>query len=83
MGSIVYPGKPGDVKLRYVGCVISLKVSPKEHFPPLRQFLLESNYTETAVCERLGLPNIERALTLQPTPGAPHTAQDRLDLLAH
>jgi methylase of polypeptide subunit release factors len=83
MGSIVYPGKPGDVKLRYVGCVISLKVSPKEHFPPLRQFLLESNYTETAVCERLGLPNIERALTLQPTPGPPHSAHDRLDLLAH
>ncbi len=83
MGFIVYRGKLSDVKLRYVGCVISLKVSPKEHFPPLRQFLLESNYTETAVCERLGLPNIESCLTLRPKPGLPHSAQDCLDLLAH
>jgi len=63
--------------------VISLKVSPKVHFPPLRQFLLESGYTETAVCERLGLPHIERSLTLRPEPGTSHPAQDRLDLLAH
>jgi SAM-dependent methyltransferase len=83
MGLIVYRGRLSAVKLRYVGCVISLKVSPKEHFAPLRRFLVESGYTETAVCERLGLPHIERSLTLQPTPGAPHSAQDRLDLLAH
>jgi methylase of polypeptide subunit release factors len=44
---------------------------------------MESGYTETAVCERLGLPHIERSLTLRPMPGASHPAQDRIDLLAH
>jgi methylase of polypeptide subunit release factors len=44
---------------------------------------MESGYTEAAVCQRLGLTDIERSLTLRPEPGARHSAQDRLDLLAH
>ena len=69
-----------DVKLRYVGCVIALKVSPKDLFPPIKEFLSESGYTEKAVCERLGLRNMEQALKLYPNPSAPHRINDRLDL---
>ena len=81
-GSLVYPGSPNDVNLRYVGCVISLKVSPKEMFPLLHAFLTDSGYTERGVCERLGIRNIEQCLKLRPNPNAPRPVHDRLDLLA-
>lgn len=78
----MYPGCPKDVKLRYVGCVIALNVSQKDLFSTLHAFLIDSNYTEQAVCERLGLSCIERCLTLRPNPGSPHVIHDGLDLLA-
>jgi methylase of polypeptide subunit release factors len=81
-GSLVYPGSPNDVNLRYVGCVISLKVSPKEQFPLLHAFLTDSGYTERAVCERLELRGIEGCLKLRPNPNSPRPVRDRLDLLA-
>jgi SAM-dependent methyltransferase len=81
-GSLVYPGSPKDVNLRYVGCVIPLKVSPKELFPLLHAFLTDSGYTEPAVCERLGLRRIEQCLKLRPNPSSPRMVHDRLDLLA-
>lgn len=81
-GSLVYPGSPADVKLRYLGCVISLKVSAKELLSPLDTFLTDAGYTEEAVCERLGLHGMEYCLRLRPNPSAPHEIHDRLDLLA-
>ncbi len=80
MGFTVYPGKPRDVKLRYVGCVTPLKVSPKEHFPPIRRFLQESGYTESAVCQRLGIADMDGCIT-HAAFRTQHSAHDRLDIL--
>ncbi len=61
--------------------MIALKVSPKEHFTNLHNFFSGSEYTERAVCERLGLKNLEGCLKLRPNPGSPRPIADRLDLL--
>jgi len=61
---------------------MELKVSRKEPFSTLHALLADSGYTEQAVCERLGLRNIEQSLTLRPNPKSPHAVHDRLDLLA-
>jgi SAM-dependent methyltransferase len=80
-GLLVYPYGASDVKLRYVGCVITLKVSQKGLFPLLQAFLTDSGYNEPAVCDRLGFSSIERCLTLRPNPVSPRPIHDRLDLL--
>ena len=42
---------------------------------------MDSNYTEAAVCKRLGLHHLQDYLTLRPNPASPHSIDDRLDLL--
>ena len=59
-----------------------LKIGPAGCFGTLRGFLTDSYYTETAVCQRLGLKDREDYLKLQPNPSSPHPIRDRLDLLA-
>ena len=60
----------------------SLVTGSRGLFSELRAFLVDSNYTEAAVCQRLSLHKSTEYLTLRPNPASPHTIHDRLDLLA-
>lgn len=59
-----------------------LKLGPNEHFTRLRDFLGDSQYTEQAVCQRLGLTSREDYLKLKPNPSQPRSIRDGLDLVA-
>jgi SAM-dependent methyltransferase len=56
-------------------------IGPPGLFRNLRAFLIDSHYSEAAVCQRLGLKRPEDYLTLVPNPTSPRVIQDRLDLL--
>lgn len=59
-----------------------LVLGPRALFSELRAFLVGSNYTEAAVCQRLGLHQPKDYLTLRPNPASPRAIHDHLDLLA-
>jgi len=63
-------------------CVLPLTIGEPRQFRQVRQFLIDSHYSEPLVCKRLGLKNSEDYLTLRPNPSAPHEIEDRLDLVA-
>jgi len=70
------------VKFQYLGLMPPLVIGTRSHFAELHAFLIDSNYTEAAVCKRLGLHHPKDYLTLRPNPPSPHSIHDRLDLLA-
>ena len=72
----------GEVKLKYVDCVDTLRFDAASSFATLRGFLTDSYYTEDAVCARLGLAGRQDYSTLRPNPASPRPIHDRLDLLA-
>jgi hypothetical protein len=62
--------------------VLPLIAGPPGLFHRLRGFLIDSNYCEAAICERLGLKAAEEYLTLGPNANSPRFIGDRLDFLA-
>jgi len=75
-------GSSRDVKLKYLGCVPPLTIGPPALFRELLAFLTDSNYSEGAVCVRLGIGSSQDYLTLRPNPASPRSIQDPLDLVA-
>ena len=58
-----------------------LVIGSRQLFSVLRAFLVDSDYTEAAVCKRMGLHHPKDYLSLRPDPASPHSIHDRLDLL--
>ena len=73
--------RPPEVKLQYLGWMPPLTIGPRQLFSDLRTFLTDSNYSEAAVCNRLGLKQATDYLSLRPDPNSPHAIKDQLDLL--
>jgi methylase of polypeptide subunit release factors len=71
-----------EVKFQYLGEVPPLVIGPRKQFSKLRGFLVDSNYSEAQVCQRLGLKQAKDFLNLRPNPASPRAIHDHLDFLA-
>ena len=61
------------------GSLFPLKIGTAEQFQAFRRFLLESGYTEQAVCRRLKIPSIYDFKTLREGRAGCNEISDRLD----
>jgi len=62
--------------------VLPLTIGTPARFRELRTFLTDINYSEPAVCARLGLKNAQEFLTLKPDPASTRPIRDPLGLAA-
>ena len=61
--------------------MLPLTLTGPDVFANVRGFLIDSRYTERAVCERLNLTNATEYLKLKPNPASPYPIRDALDVL--